>query len=201
MDSYLVCYDRGGRYRGLGLFAAEPARRPTPRVIRDLRDLTRQRSKLVGERAGVADRVQKVLEDANVKLGSVATDVLGKSGRAMLEALVAGRTDGAAPAELALGRMRSRKAALGKALTGRVTEHHRFLLRLHLDQFDRLEELIERLDERIASVIAAEPGFPSEHRSLTLPAPTDNPTKRHSGQSPADVYRVPAGQFAASAPD
>lgn len=126
------------------------------RVIRDLRDLTRQRSKLVGERAGVANRVQKVLEDANVKLASVATDVLGKSGRAMLEAIMAGQTDGAALAELAVGRLRSKKSALGKALTGRVTEHHRFLLRLHLDQLDQLEKLIQRLDERIAAVIAAD---------------------------------------------
>ncbi len=127
-----------------------------PRVIRDLRDLTRQRSKLVGERAGVVNRIQKVLEDANVKLGSVATDVLGKSGRAMLEALIAGRTDGPVLAELALGRMRSKKQALGKALTGHVTDHHRFLLRLHLDQFDQLEKLVGRLDERIASVIATD---------------------------------------------
>jgi transposase len=143
-----------------------------PRVIRDLRDLTRQRSKLVGERAGVVNRIQKVLEDANVKLGSVATDILGKSGRAMLEAIVAGRTDGAVLAELALGRMRSKKAALGKALTGRVTEHHRFLLRLHLDQFDQLEKLVERLDERIAAVIASDrPENPPPGGGPTDPAP------------------------------
>ena len=141
-----------------------------PRVIRDLRDLTRQRSKLVGERAGVANRVQKVLEDANIKLGSVATDVLGKSGRAMLEAVIAGQTDGAALAELALGRMRSKKQALGKALTGRVTEHHRFLLRLHLDQFDQLEKLIERLDERIAAVVGAD--RPDEPPPGSDPAPS-----------------------------
>jgi transposase len=144
-----------------------------PRVIRDLRDLTRQRSKLVGERAGVVNRVQKVLEDANVKLGSVATDVLGKSGRAMLEALIAGQTDGAVLADLALGRMRSKKQALGKALTGRVTDHHRFLLRLHLDQFDQLEKLVERLDERIASVIAADrPDDPPPGSGPPNPAPS-----------------------------
>jgi transposase len=149
------------------------------RVIRDLRDLTRQRSKLVGERAGVANRVQKVLEDANIKLGSVVADVLGKSGRAMLEAIIAGQTDGAALAELAVGRLRSKKSALGRALTGRVTEHHRFLLRLHLDQLDQLGKLIERLDERIASVIAAdaepEPEPPSGG-SAAVPQPLSSPT-------------------------
>jgi transposase len=126
------------------------------RTIRNLRDLTRQRCKLVGERASVANRVQKVLEDANVKLGSVATDVLGKSGRAMLDAVIAGQSDGATLAGLAKGRLCSKKQQLQKALTGRVTEHHRFLLRLHLDQLDQLEGLIGRLDERIAAVIAAD---------------------------------------------
>jgi transposase len=150
-----------------------------PRLIRDLRDLTRQRSKLVGERAGVANRVQKVLEDANVKLGSVASDVLGKSGRAMLEAIIAGQSDAAVLAGLALGRMRSKKEALGKALTGRVTQHHRFMLRLHLDQFDQLEKLIERLDERIAAVIAADrPDDPP-------PSGGDGPTA--ATQSPVSV--------------
>jgi transposase len=127
-----------------------------PRPIRDLRDLTRQRSKLMGERAGVANRVQKVLEDANIKLGSVASDVLGTSGRAMLEAIIAGQRDGAVLANLALGRMKSKKHALGRALTGRVTEHHRFMLRLHLDQLDQLEKLVERLEERTAAVLAAD---------------------------------------------
>jgi transposase len=144
-----------------------------PRPIRDLRDLTRQRSKLVGERAGVANRVQKVLEDANVKLGSVASDVLGVSGRAMLEALIGGQTDGRVLAGLARGRLRSKQEALGKALTGRVTDHHRFLLRLHLDQFDQLEALIGRLDERIAAVIAG--GGPAD------PPPGEGPADPPAG--------------------
>jgi transposase len=148
------------------------------RPIRDLRDLTRQRSKLVGERAGVVNRVQKVLEDANLKLGSVASDVVGKSGRAMLEAVIGGQTDGAVLANLALGRMRSKKAALGPALTGRVTDHHRFLLRLHLDQLDQLDGLIGRLDDRIGAVIAAD-------RSPDPPPPApDPPPGGPAGPSP-----------------
>jgi transposase len=160
-----------------------------PRPIRDLRDLTRQRSKLVSERAGVSNRVQKVLEDANIKLGSVATDVLGKSGRAMLEAIIAGQTDGAVLAKLALGRMQSKKAALGKALTGRVTDHHRFLLRLHLDQLDQLEKLVERLDERIAALIATDepPNPPSggEQTNQPLDASQSSPPPSSSGNRPS----------------
>lgn len=123
------------------------------RPIRELRDLTRARAKLVGERAGVANRVQKVLEDANIKLGSVATDVLGKSGRAMLEALIGGERDGAKLAQLALGRMQKKQKALTVALSGRMTDHHTFMLRLHLDQWDQLESLIGRLDKRIGELI------------------------------------------------
>ena len=162
------------------------------RVIRDLRDLTRQRSKLVGERASVVNRVQKVLEDANVKLGSVATDVLGKSGRAMLEAIIAGQSDGVVLAGLALGRLRSKKQALGKALTGRVTDHHRFLLRLHLDQLDQLDGLIGRLNERIASVIGVD--VPPEPPSGGGETGATVAAKSASGSSAAAETPLPAPQ-------
>jgi transposase len=95
-----------------------------------------------------------VLEDANLKLGSVASDVLGESGRAMLRALIAGEQDPAALAELARGRLRSKIPALRSALQGRVTEHHRFLLRMHLEHLEALEGLIGRLGERIEQVMA-----------------------------------------------
>ena len=88
-------------------------------------------------RRGVANRIQKVLEDANIKLGSVATDVLGASGRDMLRALIAGGTRrGRRWPDLALGRLQKKLPQLRRALTGQVTEHHRFLLRLHLDHLD-----------------------------------------------------------------
>ena len=83
-----------------------------------MRELTRYRTKLVRERARLVNRVQKLLEGANIKLSSVATDIMGKSGRAMLEALVAGETDAAAMAELAKGRLRNKRSELQKALTG-----------------------------------------------------------------------------------
>jgi hypothetical protein len=104
-----------------------------PRPIRELRDLTRQRAQLVQDRSAAANRIQKVLEDANVKRAAVATDVLGVSGRDMLEALIGGETDPARLADLARKRLREKIPALPRALRGRVAEHQRFLLRLHLD--------------------------------------------------------------------
>lgn len=124
---------------------------PTPQ--RELRELTRQRRKLVHSKASVANRIQKVLEDANIKLGSVATDVLGVSGRDMLRALVAGESDSNKLAELARKKLRAKIPALRLALQGRVTEHHRFLLKLLLDELTHLEDLIERLTARITEVL------------------------------------------------
>ncbi len=125
-----------------------------PQPIRELRELTRQRTQLVGEKSAVANRLQKVLEDANIKLGSVASDVLGVSGRAMLEALVAGEEDPEKLADLARRRLRSKIPELQLALQGRVTEHHRFLLRLLLGHVDHLESLIAQLSARIEAVLA-----------------------------------------------
>jgi transposase len=122
-----------------------------PRPQRDLRDLTRQRANLVAERVDVINRLQKVLESANIKLGSVASDVTGVSARAMLAALVAGKADPAAMAELAVGRLRQKRAALEQALTGLVREHHRFLLSTHLAHIDFLEEQIEVFHQQIAA--------------------------------------------------
>jgi transposase len=124
-----------------------------PAPVRELRDLTRQRSQLVGERTRAANRIQKVLEDTNIKLGSVATDVLGKSGRAMLTALIAGESDPDKLAELAKGRLREKLPLLRQALRGKVTEHHRFLLRLLLQQVSFLEDQIEQMHGRITEVL------------------------------------------------
>jgi transposase len=138
-----------------------------PEPIRELRDLTRQRTQLIGERTSAANRIQKVLEDANIKLAGVASDVLGASGRDMLEALIAGETDAAKLAELARKRLRVKIPQLRQALAGRVTQHHRFLLRMHLDHITHLDELIGRLSVRIEEVLA--PFAQAAQRLQTIP--------------------------------
>lgn len=116
---------------------------------RDLRDLTRYRVTLVQERARVVNRVQKLLENANIKLACVATDIFGVSGRLMLAALVEGQRSEAEMAELAKGRLRNKLPELEKALTGIVREHHRFLLAQQLGHIDFLDEQVEEIGQEI----------------------------------------------------
>jgi transposase len=116
------------------------------REQRELRELVRYRTSLVQERTAAANRLQKVLEGANVKLASVASDILGRSGRQMLEALVAGETDVAAMADLARGKLREKRASLARALAGRFGPHQRFLVAEILAHIDFLDETIERLN-------------------------------------------------------
>jgi transposase len=122
------------------------------RQQRELRDLTRQQSKLVQQRNAVANRIQKVLESANIKLGSVATDVLGVSGRKIIEALMAGEKDVSALAELAQKRLRGKIPELQRALEGELTEHHIYILRQLLIQYDFFETQIENVQERVGAV-------------------------------------------------
>ena len=121
---------------------------------RERRDLTRHRSNFVRERVNLANRVQKVLESANIKLASVATDVLGVSGRAMVAALMAGQASPTEMAELAKGRLRETREPLAKALEGRVQGHHRFVLTELLCQIDNLDETIARFDAQIEAYCA-----------------------------------------------
>lgn len=120
------------------------------RALRDLRDLTRHRAQLAGEHTRVANRVHKLLEDANIKLGAVASDVLGKSGRRMLQALLAGEQDTTKLAEMALGVLRKKIPQLKLALEGHCTEHHRYLLGRLLSHLGYLESQTESFDTRIA---------------------------------------------------
>jgi transposase len=122
-----------------------------PAPQRQLRELVRYRSTLIGERANLCNRIQKLLEGANIKLASVATDVLGVSGRAMLKALVAGERDPQILAELAKGRLRNKKALLEQALLGRFTDSQGFILAHLLSLIDALEESIEAFDQKIES--------------------------------------------------
>jgi len=120
-----------------------------PQGQRELRELTRYRSTFVRERATLVNRVQKVLESANIKLASVASDVMGISGRAMLEAIIEGQSSPAEMAELAQKRMKEKRNLLAKALEGRVKSHHRFVLTELLCQIDGLDGTIARFNEEI----------------------------------------------------
>ncbi len=142
-----------------------------PRPQRELRDLTRQRANLVRERAAVMNRLQKVLEGANIKLASVTSEMSGTSVRDMLEAMVAGESDPTVLAELARGRLRAKRSQLEKALTGHMSDHHRFLLESHLQHIDFLTEQIERYSVEIAA------------RMDTLSAPSEPPAGSSSPSS------------------
>ena len=125
-----------------------------PPAIRQLRDLTRYRKRLVQAHTAEVQRIQKTLEDAGIKLDSVATDVLGVSGRAILKALVAGERDPKTLAELAKGKLRKKLPQLRQALRGRFGDHHALLVGLALDHLEHLEAAIARLDARVDEVIA-----------------------------------------------
>lgn len=125
-----------------------------PAVIRELRDLTRTRTTLDDETTAVVNRIHQVLEDANVKLATVATAIRGVSGRAMLRAIIAGETDSTRLADLAHRRRRRKRAALIEALHGRVSAHHRLLLERLLTQVEFLEKEIGRFEERIRELSA-----------------------------------------------
>ncbi len=120
-----------------------------PKPIRELRDLTRYRKQLIGDLSSEKNRVQKILEDANIKLSSVATDIFGVSGMAMLDALLAGNTDAAAMADLAKASLRKKLKELAQALVGRVSNHHRFMIRQSLDHIGYLTESIAVMDAQI----------------------------------------------------
>jgi transposase len=139
------------------------------RPQREMRDLMRHRSQLVGQHSAVANRIQKTLEDANIKLGLVASDVLGVSGRAMLRAMIKGEQSPERIADLARQKLRAKIPELRVALQGHVTAHHRFVLGELLDQLEDIERRIERFTQRIQEisgpfavaieVIAELPGF------------------------------------------
>jgi transposase len=125
-----------------------------PAPIQELRDLTRTRKQLVREIARHTQRIQKTLEDANVKLTEAISDVLGATGRSILRALIAGETDPTRLADLAKGRLKASRAQLVEVLHGRVTAHHRFMLNLHLTQIDALETAIDSLEVQIEEALA-----------------------------------------------
>jgi len=154
-----------------------------PAEIRQLRDYTRLRSDLTEERSRHKQRVEKLLEDALIKLSTVATDIFGVSGRAMIEALIAGERDPRVLAEMARGRMRPKHAALIEALTGRFDDHHAELARMLLDQVDALSAKINTLTVRIDELIAQIP-------AAAAPSVDDTPSDGGSGPTAAPLCAV-----------
>ena len=122
--------------------------------MQELRGLLRTRKQLVREKASHVQRLQKTLEEANIKLESVLSDVMGRSGRAMIEALIEGESDPAKLAALAHCKVRASTASLREALRGRVKRHHRFLLRLHLQQIDALDAAVADIDRELEASLA-----------------------------------------------
>ncbi|GGS28492.1 hypothetical protein GCM10010269_79020 [Streptomyces humidus] len=125
-----------------------------PAPVRELRDLTRARTQMTRERGQIVQRLEKLLEDTGIKLAAVASDIMGVSGRAMLEALIGGERDPQTLADLAGRKLRNKIPELTEALTGRFRAHHAFLTRLHLDHYDQLTDAISQLDERIEEAMA-----------------------------------------------
>lgn len=156
-----------------------------PLPIRQLRDLTRQRSQLVRHRATACNRIQKVLKDANIKLASVAADILGVSGRAMLAAMIRQVEDPAELAELARGRMRSKLPALREALRGQVRDHHRF-------QLQELLDLVTDLDGRIGRIATLiTPYLGAVERLQTIPRVDRRVAEVHVAEVGTDMTRFP----------
>ena len=158
-----------------------------PPPQRALRDLTRQRTHLIQERASVVNRMQKVLEWANIKLSSVVTDITGVSARAMLQALVDGQTDVTALAQLAKGRLRSKLAELEQALRGTLEPHHAFMISQHLALLDVFDEQIAAFDDRICTAIEATRATDTPNGDTTV------------GDSAAAAPSAPQGAWAAQA--
>ena len=124
-----------------------------PTAVQELRDLTRTRKQLMAELARHTLRIQKTLEDANVKLTRVVSDLLGRSSRAILRALIAGETDPARLVEVTRGRLKATPAQLLEALQGHVTAHHRFMIQMHLTQIEHLEAAVHALDARLGEAL------------------------------------------------
>jgi transposase len=167
-----------------------------PEPIRQLRDLTRTRTTMVRTRAREIQRLEKLLEDAGIKLSSVASDISGVSGRAMLEALIRGQHDPVALADLAKRRLRSKIPALVEALTGRFTEHHAFLARLHLDLIDQHTEAIAAVTARIEVVI--EPFRGARDLMVTIPGISVLVADVIIAETGADMARFPTAGHLAS---
>lgn len=167
-----------------------------PEPIRDLRDLTRYRKTLIRERASQVNRVQKLLETANIKLASVATDVMGASGRAMLKALISGQRDAEQLAQLAKGTLCAKRGDLAEALSGRFREHHAFMLQQMMSHIEELERRIEACSLRVEECMAP---FVAERTLLqTIPGVGRITAEVLVAEMGVDMTRFPSASHFAS---
>lgn len=172
-----------------------------PLEIRELRELTRYRQNLVKELATVANRVQKLIESANIKLGQVATDVLGVSGRLMLRALAEGETDAEKMSEFARRRMRSKRAELKRALEGRLTKSQRWVLGELLTRYEEVEAAIKRVEQQIDEEVRgnADPFVGKAVELLeTIPGVGERVAETIVSEIGADMSRFPSAQHLSS---
>jgi transposase len=161
-----------------------------PTAIQELRDLTRTRKQLVRELARHVQRIQKTLEDANIKIAGVISDILGASGRAFLDAIIAGETDPEQLAALARGRLRASREQIVEALRGRVREHHRFMLKLHLEQVSSLEHAIAKIEARLGECL--EPFREDIKLLTTMPGISQTAAQVIASEMGLDMHRFPS---------
>jgi transposase len=169
-----------------------------PAPQRALRDLIRYRIQLIQERTREVNRIQKVLEDANIKLGSVASNVMGASGRLMIQAIIEGCDDPVALADLAKGQLRRKRPQLEQALTGKVREHHRLLLTLHLGHIDDLNERIDTLNTEIDHLMLALNDEQQLERLDAIPGVGREVAQVILAELGTDMSRFPTAAHAAS---
>jgi len=161
-----------------------------PAPIQELRDLTRTRKQLTREAAQHMLRIQKVLEDANLKMTSVFSDIMGASGRAVLEAIVSGEGDPERLADLTRGRLKAPRAEIVEALRGRIKAHHRFLIKLHLQQITATEATIDELESRLGEVMA--PFRAAEKLLSTIPGVSETVARVIIAEIGDDMRRFPS---------
>ena len=167
-----------------------------PQPIRELRDLTRLRAQVIAEQTKVINRLHKVLEDANVKLATVASDITGVSGMRMLQKLAEGERDPEVLADLALRRLREKLPALRRALEGHVTEHHQYLLSFLLDNLREVKHRIEELDRRIEVHVL--PFFEQIRLLTTIPGVQDRSAQNLLAEIGAEMSHFPSARHLAS---
>jgi transposase len=157
--------------------------------IQELRALTRTRKQFVREKVGHVQRIQKTLEDANIKIASVVSDIMGVSGRAIVEALIAGETNPDKLVDRASGRLKASRATLVESLRGRVTANHRLVLKLHFNQVKAIEEVIATIDKEVDTLI--EPFRAAAKRLTTMPGISDVSAEAVVSEIGVDMSRFP----------